>query len=79
MKSNLKKFREEAGLSLQKFGDMCGKSKAHMHELEKESANPTLTTAYSIAKVIDKSVYDIWPDTTKIIEETITVRRVVGV
>ena len=76
--NKLKEFRTDAELSLQKLGDMCGRSKAQLHELEKEGANPTLKTAYMVAKVLDKSVYDIWPDNTKIIEETIVVRRVVS-
>lgn len=48
-----------------------------MHQLEKESGSiPKISTAYAIAKVFGKTVYDIWPDTTEIIEETIIVRRV---
>lgn len=78
MQNNLKALREAAGLSLQALGDMCGRSKAQMHELEKEFANPTIKTAYALAKVLGKSVYDIWPDRTEIVEEIITVRRVVS-
>ncbi len=75
--SNLKAFREEAGLSLQDLADMCGKrTKACMWELEKNTANPTLSTAYAVAKILDKTVYEIWPDTTEIITETIIVRRI---
>ena len=78
MKSNLKQFRTEAGYTLQTIGDMCGISKSHMHDLEKESgSSPKLTTAYAIAKVLDKSVYEIWPDETEIIVETVTIRRVI--
>jgi len=77
LKNNLKKFRNKAGLSLQKLGDMCQRSKAQLHQLESDDANPTLKTAFMIAKVLDKSVYDIWPDKTKIVEEKIIVRRVV--
>lgn len=77
MNNNLKTLREAAGLSLQALGDMCGRSKGQVWELEKESANPTIKTAYAVAKVLGISVYDIWPDQTKIIEEIITVRRVV--
>ena len=74
--NNLKKLRTENKFSLQELGDMCGRSKAHMHELEKDSANPTLKTAYSVAKILGVTVYDIWPDTIEVIEETITVRRI---
>ena len=76
-KRRLKEFRTEAGYSLQYLGDMCGVTKSHLHELEKNGgSSPTLKTAYAIAKVLDKTVYEIWPDTTEIITETITVRRV---
>lgn len=79
MENTLKQLRNKAGYSLEELGGMCGRSKAHMHELEKATANPTLKTAYSIAKVLDVSVYDIWIDTTEIVEETITVRRIKGI
>lgn len=77
MKSNLKIFRAEEKLTLQGLGDMCGISKAHMHDLEKETGStPKLSTAYSLAKVLGKSVYEIWPDTTEVVEEVIIVRRI---
>jgi len=77
MKSNLKDIRNKLGLSLQELGDMCGGiSKAQMHMLESEKANPTITTAYKLAVVLQKPVTSIWPNTMKIVEETITVRRI---
>jgi DNA-binding XRE family transcriptional regulator len=76
MKNNLNKFRDDAGLSLRKLGKDCGVSAAHINHLEKGLSVPTLATAYRIANVLGKSVYDIWPDTTEIVEETIIVRRV---
>ena len=77
MKSKLKEFRKSANLSLQGLGDICGMSKAHLHDLEKESGScPKLSTAYAIANVLGKTVYEVWPDTTEILEETITVRRI---
>mgnify|MGYP001953264128 CR=1 FL=1 len=80
MKSNLKKIRQDAGLTLEGLGDMCGLSKSHLHDLEKATGSaPKITTAYAIACVLGKSVYDIWPDETKVVEETIVVRRIVGV
>lgn len=74
--NNLKKLRTENKFTLQELGDMCGMSKTHIHRLEKDSANPTLKTAYSLAKILGVTVYDIWPDTIEVIEETITVRRI---
>lgn len=78
MKSKLKEFRKAAGLTLQGLGDRCGLSKPHVYDLERESGPcPKLSTAYSIAAVLGKTVYEIWPDETEIVEETtITVRRI---
>lgn len=76
--NNLKSLREAADLSLQTLADMCGRSKGQIWELEKDNANPTLSTAYAVAKVLGKSVYDIWTDATEIVEEQIIVRRVVA-
>lgn len=78
MRNNLQEFRKNAKLSLQGLGDICGLSKSHVHELEKsEGPCPRLSTAYAIAAVLGKSVYEIWPDTTEIVEETITVRKII--
>jgi len=70
-------LRVEASLSLQKLADMCGLTKAHLHQLEHGRSMPNLRTAYAVAKIFDLTVYDIWPDDTQIVEETVTVKRVV--
>ena len=77
MKNNLKKHRQKAGLSLQALGDLCGRSKAQIHQIENYASAPRLDTAYLLATVLGVSVYDIWPNTIKVVEETITVRRAV--
>ena len=74
--NNLKILRNELGYSLQVLGDMCGRSKAQMHELEKETANPTLKTAYAISVVLDKPVTEIWTNELKAIIEIVEIRRV---
>lgn len=79
MKNNLKKFREEAELSLSDLGYRCGRSKSQLHQLENSNTYPRLDTAYLISKTLDKTVYEIWPEKVKIIEETIVIRRVVAV
>jgi len=78
MDNNLKQLREQCGFSLQELADMYGGSKANYWALENGKSSPTLTTAYSIACVFDVSVYEIWPDNTKIVEETKVVRKVVN-
>ena len=76
MKNNLKTLRTQAGLSLEELGNLCGgKSRGQMHQLEKDSANPQLSTAYVIAGVLNVDVTDIWPNEIEIILETTTVRR----
>ncbi len=74
--NNLKELREKRGYSLQELGDMCGLSKAQLWQLEKPTANPTLKTAYAIAKILGVDITDIWPNTIKIVEEITVVRRV---
>lgn len=77
MKNNMKKFREAASLTLQGLSDICGVTQVHLHNLEKETGScPKLSTAYGIANVLGKTVYEVWPDTTEIVEETIIVRRI---
>lgn len=76
MKSNLKQIREKSGLSLQRLSDLCNTNKVNVWEWGNDNANPTLKNAYLLAKVLDKSVYDIWPDTTEIVEESVIVRRI---
>jgi DNA-binding XRE family transcriptional regulator len=76
MKNNLKTLRTQAGFSLDELGKLCGgKSRAQIHQLEKDSANPLLSTAYVIAGVLNVDVTDIWPNEIEIILETTTVRR----
>lgn len=76
MKNKLKEKRERNNMTLQELADMYGGTKSHLWALEKGTSTPTLSTAYAIAKVLNYSVYQIWPDTTEIVEETIVVRRV---
>ncbi len=77
MENNLKKYRKSSKLSLQELADMYGGTKSHCWALEKGTSVPTLKTAYAISKVLDKTVYAIWPDKTKVKDETIIIRRVV--
>lgn len=78
MKNNLKQIRKKAKLTLDELAKACNTSKSSIHGIEDQNGTaPKITTAYAIAKVLNKSVYDIWPDETKIVEETFTVRTVV--
>ena len=60
MKSNLKKLRKEAGLTLDQLGHLCSVTRQRVHQLEQDT-NPTLKTAYEIADMLGVAVEDIWP------------------
>lgn len=75
--NNIKELRFDARLTLQALGDLSCISKTQVHGLEQGRHTPTLTTAYKIARVLGVSVYKVWPDTTEIVIETISVRRCV--
>lgn len=77
MKNNLKEIRISRGLSLEEIGEMCGKGKGAIWELEQQKTEPRLKTAYIISKVLDVGIFDIWPDCVEVVEEVITIRRVV--
>jgi DNA-binding XRE family transcriptional regulator len=77
--NKLKDVREASKLSLQDLADCVGCSKTSIWELEKTTANPTLKTAYKIAAVLGVTVEDIWPPQIRVVEETITVRRLHGI
>ncbi len=62
MKTEIQKFREEAGLTHQKLAGLVGVSKPHIWELEKKGGNPAIETAYKISKVLNRSVYEVFPD-----------------
>ena len=62
MKSNLKKLRKEAGLTLQQLADITGGTKAQLSLLENEKRTPLLKNAYAIAKALDVTVFQIWED-----------------
>ena len=64
MKNNLKRFRKEAGLTIQQLGDKAGVSKSQICDLQNDEANPTIRTAAKIAKAlgIDRAeIFIIWP------------------
>lgn len=75
--NNLKALRKAEGLSLDVLGRAAGSSKAYMWDLEQvDGPIPGLFMAYKIANILNLTVYQIWPDTIEIIEETIIRRKV---
>ncbi len=75
MKSNLKEYRKRAGLTIVELAAVSGVNSHTIWVLENEP-NPTLKTAYAIAKVLGLKVEEIWPNEIEIVEETIVVRRI---
>lgn len=49
LSTNLKKIREERGLSLDKLSEMTGVSKSMLRQIEIGQSNPTITTIWKIA------------------------------
>ena len=77
MKNNLKRIRKSLKLTLDALSELSGVSKSYIFNLEDQNgACPSIKNAYLIAASLGQSVYEIWPDETKVTEETITVRRV---
>ena len=74
--NNLKRLRKADGLTLDDLAISSGLSKSYLWAAEKGAHSPTLKTAYALANVFNKSVYDIWPDTTEIEVEKVEIRRV---
>ena len=76
MKSNLKKIREDAGLTLRGLSDITGITYPYLHTLESSNANPTLRRAYIISTVLGADIESIWPNEIEFEEVTIVTRRV---
>lgn len=53
--------RQKRGWSLADMARATGLSKAYIHQLEQEKAEPSLRVAVKIAWVLGVSVHDLWP------------------
>lgn len=68
MKSNLRKLRKEAGLTMEQLAADAYTSKSQIHKLEKDGCNPTLETAGKIIVAfglgdngfMKYDLFDIW-------------------
>lgn len=54
MKTNIKEYRKEIGISQQKLGDMAGVTRQTINALENARYNPSLLLAYRITKILGK-------------------------
>lgn len=53
--SNIKRIRQERGLSLEKLGELTGVSKTMLGQIERGESNPTVTTIWKIANGVHLS------------------------
>jgi transcriptional regulator with XRE-family HTH domain len=52
---NLRRFREEQGLSQEAFADVCGLHRTYVSGVERGIRNPTITVVAKIARGLDIS------------------------
>lgn len=62
MSNYLRNVRESLSLSLADVARMSGVSKAHVHQLEQGTTEPSLAVAVKIARSFGVVVSHIWPD-----------------
>ncbi len=62
--NNLRGIMDTAGVSSRTVCRVCDIPEYRMRDLERGDVWPTLDEAYSIANVLDVSVYEIWPGNT---------------
>lgn len=60
MKSNLKEYREESGLTMQELADLAGTCKSQIHAMEQDGTNPTLESAFAVSDALDVKITELW-------------------
>lgn len=63
MKNNLAMVRSELNLSLRELAKRSGVSWTHIAKIESGERTPTVPVAYALCKAINKSIYEVFPDT----------------
>ncbi|TFF99614.1 MAG: transcriptional regulator [Promethearchaeota archaeon] len=58
MKSRVKEFREELGLTQQELANRVGVSRQTIYYLEKGNYNPSLTLSFKIAEILNKPLIE---------------------
>ena len=53
MKNNVRRLRKEKGLTQEQIAELIGVSRQTINAIEKEKFDPSLPTAFKIAKVFD--------------------------
>lgn len=77
---NLKRFREEKKLSLDKVADLTGVSKSMLGQIERGESNPTINTIWRIATGLKVSFTSLihWPQPDAMIVHTADVEPLVA-
>ncbi|MGO3017581.1 MAG: helix-turn-helix transcriptional regulator [Anaerococcus sp.] len=60
LKNKLKDFRNEKGLNQQELGDLVGVSRQTISLIERGDYNPSITVCLKLAKVLERSVEEIF-------------------
>ena len=60
IKSRVKEFREDLGLTQQQLAENIGVSRQTIYYLEKGDYNPSLTLSFNLSKLFDKSLDTIF-------------------
>lgn len=56
---NLRRKRDESGMSQQELADNCNVAKSTIQRIEKGSLNPSVTTVKTITEVLDIKISDL--------------------
>ncbi len=60
MKNRLKALREKVGLSQEKLGELVGTSRQAIHAIESGKFEPSIWLAYSLSRIFDCTIEDIF-------------------
>lgn len=60
MKNNIKKLRDQHGLTQDKLAELLGVSRQTIISLEKERYNPSITLAFKLSRVFHCSIEEIF-------------------
>ena len=58
MKTKIRKFRQEKGMTQQELADLAGVTRQTINALENARYNPSLMLAYRITKILDKNAIE---------------------
>jgi len=63
--ANVKKYRQQAGLSQEKLSELCGLHYSYVGRLERNTGNPELSTVTRLAQQLRVTVIDLLSPTTR--------------